>query len=164
MRKGGKSHMELDDLLKLIDHVSKSKLDDFCYETGEIKLRLKKNAAKEIVVQQKEVKNAASEFAIVQNCEDVFDADTSKKTDEASSDKYIDSPLVGIFYTAPGEGEAPFVSVGDRVKKGQTLGIVEAMKLMHEIICKQNGIVKEICAQNGDAVEYGQKLFIIEEA
>ena len=56
MRKGGKSHMELDDLLKLIDHVSKSKLDDFCYETGEIKLRLKKNAAKEIVVQQKEVK------------------------------------------------------------------------------------------------------------
>ena len=47
MRKGGKSHMELDDLLKLIDHVSKSKLDDFCYETGEIKLRLKKNAAKQ---------------------------------------------------------------------------------------------------------------------
>ena len=119
--------MELDDLLKLIDHVSKSKLDDFCYETGEIKLRLKKNAAKEIVVQQKAAKNAAPEFAIVQNCEDVFDADTSKKTDEASSDKYIDSPLVGIFYTAPGEGEAPFVSVGDRVKKGQTLGIVEAM-------------------------------------
>ena len=87
-----------------------------------------------------------------------------KKSDEASSDKYIDSPLVGIFYTAPGEGEAPFVSVGDRVKKGQTLGIVEAMKLMHEITCEQNGIVKEICAQNGDAVEYGQKLFIIEEA
>ena len=115
-------------------------------------------------MQQKEVKNAASEFAIVQNCEDVFDADTSKKTDEASSDKYIDSPLVGIFYTAPGEGEAPFVSVGDRVKKGQTLGIVEAMKLMHEITCEQNGIVKEICAKNGDAVEYGQKLFIIEEA
>ena len=149
MRKGGKSHMELDDLLKLIDHVSKSKLDDFCYETGEIKLRLKKNAAKEIVVQQKEVKNAASEFAIVQNCEDAVGADTSKKSDEASSDKYIDSPLVGIFYTAPGEGEAPFV---------------EAMKLMHEITCEQNGIVKEICAQNGDAVEYGQKLFIIEEA
>ena len=150
--------MELDDLLKLIDHVSKSKLDDFCYETGEVKLRLKKNAAKEIVVQQKAAKNAAPEFAIVQNCEDVLDEDTSKKTDEASSDKYIDSPLVGIFYTAPGEGEAPFVSVGDRVKKGQTLGIVEAMKLMHEITCEQ------ICAQNGDAVEYGQKLFIIEEA
>ena len=142
MRKGGKSHMELDDLLKLIDHVSKSKLDDFCYETGEIKLRLKKNAAKEIVVQQKEVKNAASEFAIVQNCEDAVGADTSKKSDEASSDKYIDSPLVGIFYTAPGEGEAPFVSVGDRVKKGQTLGIVEAMKLMNEIESEYDGVVE----------------------
>ena len=84
----------------------------------------------------------------------------------AGSKDYISvkSPIVGIFYTAPGEGEAPFVSVGDRVKKGQTLGIVEAMKLMHEITCEQNGIVKEICAQNGDAVEYGQKLFIIEEA
>ena len=70
--------MELDDLLKLIDHVSKSKLDDFCYETGEIKLRLKKNAAKEIVVQQKAAKNASPEFAIVQNCEDAVGADTSK--------------------------------------------------------------------------------------
>ena len=119
-------------------------LDDFCYETGEIKLRLKKNAAKEIVVQQKEVKKrSVKNLPLFKNCEDVFDADTSKKTDEASSDKYIDSPLVGIFYTAPGEGEAPFVSVGDRVKKGQTLGIVEAMKLMHEITCEQNGIVKE---------------------
>ena len=153
--------MELDDLLKLIDHVSKSKLDDFCYETGEIKLRLKKNAAKEIVVQQKKVKNAASEFAIVQNCEDVFDADTSKKTDEASSDKYIDSPLVGIFYTAPGEGEAPFVSVGDRVKKGQTLGIVEAMKLMNEIESDFDGKVAELYVENGQAVEYGQPLFRI---
>ena len=63
-----------------------------------------------------------------------------------------------------GEGFEPLVREGDRVKKGQTLGIVEAMKLMHEITCEQNGIVKEICAQNGDAVEYGQKLFMIEEA
>ena len=70
--------MELDDLLKLIDHVSKSKLDDFCYETERDKASPKENAAvKTLAV--KEVKNAASEFAIVQNCEDVFDADTSKR-------------------------------------------------------------------------------------
>ena len=162
MRKGGKSHMELDDLLKLIDHVSKSKLDDFCYETGEIKLRLKKNVAKEIVVQQKEVKNAASEFAFVQICEDAVCADTSKKSDEASSDKYIDSPLVGIFYTAPGEGEAPFVSVGDRVKKGQTLGIVEAMKLMNEIESEFDGVVTKVLVENEQTVEYGQPLFEVE--
>ena len=153
--------MELDDLLKLIDHVSKSKLDDFCYETGELKLRLKKNAAKEIVVQQKAAKNAAPEFAIVQNCEDTLSEDTSKKTDEASSDKYINSPLVGIFYTAPGEGEAPFVSVGDLVKKGQTLAIVEAMKLMNEIESDFDGKVAEVYVENGQAVEYGQPLFRI---
>ena len=100
--------MELDDLLKLIDHVSKSKLDDFCYETGEIKASPKEKCM-EIVVQQKAAKNASPEFAIVQpRC---FDADTSKKTDEESSDKYIDSPLVGIFYTAPGEGEAPLYCI-----------------------------------------------------
>ena len=72
--------------------------------------------------------------------------------------------MVGTVYLAPEEGAKPFVQVGDTVKKGQVVAIVEAMKLMHEITCEQNGIVKEICAQNGDAVEYGQKLFIIEEA
>lgn len=156
--------MELDDLLKLIDHVSSSKLDDFCYETGDMKLRLKKNAAKEVFIQQGAVQNAVPEFAIAGNCADAADAETSKtseKSQEPSSDKHIDSPLVGIFYTAPGEGEEPFVRIGDRVKKGQTLGIVEAMKLMHEITCEETGVIKEICAENGAAVEYGQKLFVI---
>ena len=78
---------------------------------------------------------------------------------EVADMSYATSYVGSDNYNAQGEGEAPFVSVGDRVKKGQTLGIVEAMKLMHEITCEQNGIVKEICAQNGDAVEYGQKLF-----
>ena len=156
--------MELDDLLKLIDHVSSSKLDDFCYETGDMKLRLKKNTAKEILVQQGAGKNAAPEFSAAGNCADIADVEISKiseKSKEASSDKHIDSPLVGIFYTAPGEGEEPFVRVGDRVKKGQTLGIVEAMKLMHEITSEETGVIKEICAENGAAVEYGQKLFVI---
>lgn len=160
--------MELDDLLKLIDHVSKSKLDDFCYETGDLKLRLKKNTAKEVVVKQ------LSDSALLNQTAQVtatgsMAAEEAKKVQEAdafnssSMEQVVESPLVGIFYTAPGEGEAPFVSVGDHVKKGQTLGIVEAMKLMHEITCEESGVVKEICAKNGDAVEYGQKLFVIEQ-
>ena len=156
--------MELDDLLKLIDHVSKSKLDDFCYETGNMKLRLKKNAAKEVVVKNPEELLLQNENRMQAASGSFLEESASYETEEAPETQTINSPLVGIFYTAPGEGEAPFVSVGDTVKKGQTLGIVEAMKLMHEITCEQNGIVKEICAQNGDAVEYGQKLFIIEEA
>ena len=153
--------MELDDLLKLIDHVSSSKLDDFCYETGDMKLRLKKNAAKEIFVQQGAVQNAAPEFVVAGNCAKAASAEASKKSEGVSSDKNIDSPLVGIFYASPGEGEEPFVRVGDHVKKGQTLGIVEAMKLMHEITSEETGVIKEICAENGAAVEYGQKLFVI---
>ncbi len=153
--------MELDDLLELIDHVSSSKLDDFCYEAGNMKLRLKKNAAKEVFVSQEAVQNMLPERAIAGKCADDASAGSSKKSEEGLSDKYIDSPLVGIFYTAPGEGEEPFVRVGDRIKKGQTIGIVEAMKLMHEITSEKSGIIKEICAENGAAVEYGQKLFVI---
>ena len=72
------------------------------------------------------------------------------------------SPLVGTFYNAPSPDAEPFVKVGDRVKKGQTLGIIEAMKLMNEIECEYDGVIKEILVDNMDMVEYGQTLFIIE--
>ena len=154
--------MELDDLLKLIDHVSKSKLDDFCYETGDMKLRLKKNAAKEVVVKKPEELLLQNENRMQAASGSFLEEEASYEKEGSLTVQIINSPLVGIFYTAPGEGEAPFVSVGDVVKKGQTLGIVEAMKLMHEITAEESGVVKEVCAANGDAVEYGQKLFIIE--
>ena len=73
----------------------------------------------------------------------------------------VKSPLVGTFYAAPSEDADPFVSVGDQVKKGQTLAIVEAMKLMNEIESDFDGKVAEIYVQNGQAVEYGQPLFRI---
>ena len=73
----------------------------------------------------------------------------------------VKSPLVGTFYAAPAEDAAPFVSVGDLVKKGQTLAIVEAMKLMNEIESDFDGKVAEVYVENGQAVEYGQPLFRI---
>ena len=79
----------------------------------------------------------------------------------ASEGRQVKSPLVGIFYAAPAEDAPPFVSVGDTVRKGQTLGIVEAMKLMNEIECECDGVVEKIPVKNGDAVEYGQTLFVI---
>lgn len=72
------------------------------------------------------------------------------------------SPLVGTFYCAPSEGEPPFVKVGDRVTKGQVLGIIEAMKLMNEIECEKDGVVVAILVGNEQMVEYGQKLFMIQ--
>lgn len=139
--------MELEELIKLIDHVSKSKLDDFCYEQGDIKLRLRKKGCR--VVSEAFAGAAAQSGSVMQE---------EEPQQKASC---ITSPLVGVFYTAPGEGAAPFVTKGDQVKRGQTLGIVEAMKLMHEITCDCDGVVQEICVSNGEAVEYGQKLFVI---
>ena len=73
----------------------------------------------------------------------------------------VRSPLVGVFYAAPAENAEAFVSVGDRVKKGQVLCIIEAMKLMNEITAEADGVVKEICVTNGQVVEYGTELFHI---
>ena len=73
----------------------------------------------------------------------------------------ISSPMVGMFYAAPAEDADPYVQVGDRVKKGQTLCIVEAMKLMNEIVAETDGQIVEICAQNGQVVDFGCPLFRI---
>ena len=74
----------------------------------------------------------------------------------------VKSPLVGTFYTAPSEDAEPFIKVGDTVKKGQTLAIVEAMKLMNEIESEFDGVVTEILVENEENVEYGQPLFRIQ--
>ena len=73
----------------------------------------------------------------------------------------ISSPMVGVFYAAPAEDADPYAQVGDRVKKGQTLCIVEAMKLMNEIVAETDGQIVEICAQNGQVVDFGCPLFRI---
>ncbi|MCG6136588.1 MAG: acetyl-CoA carboxylase biotin carboxyl carrier protein [Nostoc sp. LLA-1] len=73
----------------------------------------------------------------------------------------VDSPMVGTFYRAPAPGEAAFVEVGDRVRSGQTVCIIEAMKLMNEIEAEVSGQVMEILVQNGEPVEYGQPLMRI---
>lgn len=74
----------------------------------------------------------------------------------------IHSPFVGTFYRSSGPGEAPFVEIGKRVKKGQTLCIIEAMKLMNEIEADRDGVIKEILVENETPVEFDQVLFLIE--
>ncbi len=73
----------------------------------------------------------------------------------------VKSPIVGIFYAAPTENAAPYVVVGDSVKKGQTLCIVEAMKLINEIAAEEDGVISEVCVTDGQVVEYGTELFRI---
>ena len=82
-------------------------------------------------------------------------ADTPKKT--------INSPMVGTFYRSPAPGAKSFVEIGQSVKAGDTVCIIEAMKLMNEITAEQDGTIVELCAKSGQSVEYGTPLFRIEE-
>ena len=150
--------MEFENLLTLIKTVSDSELTDFDYEENGTRIRLKKKKETVVVAgASADVPTAplAAAQAAIQNSETVADADNEP---EGMIEK---SPLVGTFYAAPAEDAAPFVSVGDLVKKGQTLAIVEAMKLMNEIESDFDGKVAEVYVENGQAVEYGQPLFRI---
>ncbi|MDX1517758.1 MAG: acetyl-CoA carboxylase biotin carboxyl carrier protein [Woeseiaceae bacterium] len=82
----------------------------------------------------------------------------------AEEDGYeITAPMVGTFYAAASPGAAPYVQVGDRVNEGDTLCIIEAMKMMNQIEAEVSGVIKSIRVQNGEAVEYGQTLFVIDQ-
>lgn len=133
--------MEMDHLVRLIETVSRSGLSRFEYEESGLKIQMEKPE-----VPQTEAAVLVSAGALGEPSE----------TEEAN---FITCPLVGIFYTSPQEGAEPFVKAGDTVKKGQTLAIVEAMKLMNEIESEYDGVVTEVMVSNGEAVEFGQPLF-----
>ena len=88
-------------------------------------------------------------------------SETVPQSEEDQTGSLVTSPLVGTFYAAPSQDLPPYVQVGDKVKKGQVLAIVEAMKLMNEIESDFDGEIAEIYVENGQPVEYGQKLFRI---
>lgn len=87
----------------------------------------------------------------------VNDAEIEIKNDGQA----VTAPMVGVFYAAPSPEASPYVSVGSKVKKGDILCIIEAMKLMNEITSEQDGTITQICIKNGDIVEFGQTLFYI---
>jgi len=75
----------------------------------------------------------------------------------------VPAPMVGTFYAASSPGAAPYVQVGDRINEGDTLCIIEAMKMMNQIDADVSGVIKSIRVQNGEAVEYGQTLIVIDQ-
>ena len=144
--------MELENLLKLIETVSASELTGFLYEENGVKIDMSKKKEKLQVVQ--------SEPELIFAGKTVSSMDETVK-EEKTEGEVVTSPLVGTYYEAPAEDAEAFVKVGDRVKKGQTLAIIEAMKLMNEIESEYDGVIKEIMVKNGQPVEYGQPLFRI---
>ena len=88
--------------------------------------------------------------------------DTPKKNDNPKSGIEVTSPIIGTAYHAPEPGAKKFVEVGKKIKKGDTVMIVEAMKTMNHVPSSADGVVKEICVQDGQAVEFGQTIIILE--
>ena len=168
--------MKVEQILQLIDAGSASERTEFKYENDGVRLSLKKTTGKEVtVIPAAPVAPApipaapipmaapAPTPAATPAAASVGAAETASaaETPAAPAGNVVKSPLVGTFYAAPAEDAAPFVKVGDSVKEGQVLAIVEAMKLMNEIESDFSGTVTEILVENGQAVEFGQPLFVI---
>lgn len=160
--------MKVEQILQLIQAVSDSELTEFKYEEDGVKLSLKKTSDRIVQVQAPAAPVAAPVIAPapVPAAAPVSAPAGAEAPAEASAEgelkgNVVKSPLVGTFYAAPAEDADPFVKVGDSVKEGQVLAIVEAMKLMNEIESDFTGTVTEILVENGQAVEYGQPLFVI---
>lgn len=164
--------MDYQQILELVKEVSKAGLTNFEYTEGNIRIAMSCPQPEEKIVVP--ASNIALQEAIGVSANSVNAANTAgtegvaatqSQAAEAVGEKagnLIKSPLVGTFYTAPSEDAEPFVKVGDTVKKGQTLAIVEAMKLMNEIESEFDGVVTEILVENEENVEYGQPLFRIQ--
>ncbi len=154
--------MKIEQVLELVKAVSDSTLTEFKYEEDGVKLSLKKAGDKIVQVQAPAAPLAAPVIApSVMPAASVQAAPVTGIQAAAPAGNIVKSPLVGTFYAAPAEDAEPFVKVGDSVKEGQVLAIVEAMKLMNEIESDFAGTVTEILVENGEAVEYGQPLFVI---
>ena len=153
--------MEFENLLTLIKTVSDSEVTELHYEENGTSIRLVKEApvpGTGIPVQNPAVilQNVAGAPAMVNEAP----GNTGASAEEPEG-QLVKSPLVGTFYAAPAEDADPFVTEGKTVKKGQILGIVEAMKLMNEIQSEYDGTVEEILVSDGQTVEYDQPIMII---
>jgi len=148
---------------KLMEMLEESSLGEMEIIEGEESIRLSKSSSSVAPVQN-------TQSFIPQNIsptkiqEDISKNETIQENEvvENISGHEIKSPMVGTFYEAPSPGSKPFVSVGDTVKAGDTLCIIEAMKMLNQIESDKTGVIKAIIAENAQPVEFNQVLFIIE--
>lgn len=158
---GGQAKVELRDIQELIKTLDHSGFTEFTLETDGIKLQIKRTSQVTAAPQQDTREAADPAKATGPGQEEK----ATEKSDNSSGKKLhvLKAPMVGTFYRAPAPDAAPFVEVGSYVTKGQTVCIIEAMKLMNEIQAETSGRIVEIKVENGQPVEYGQELFVIAE-
>lgn len=156
--------MEYDKIKQLMEDMGKSKLDSLEIEFPDgTKICMTKNNGKK--QNAKNINNGSVIEASAPMTVPVVQNNVGNSlvvTEKETTGNVVKSPMVGTFYSKPSPDAEPFVEVGQAVKKGQTLCIIEAMKLMNEIESEFDGKVKEILLNDGDSVEYGKPLFIIE--
>ena len=142
--------MNLNEIKDLMAQFDQSSLREFSYKNGTDELLFSKNEAK-LVTEASQAPQAQTTPAV----EVVSESSASESVAEGD---LVESPLVGVAYLAAGPDKSNFVSVGDTVKKGQTLVIIEAMKIMNEIPAPKDGVVTEILVENEEMVEFGKGL------
>lgn len=149
--------MESKEIQKLLDFIAHSPLDEVSIETSEIKLAVKRYGSAPVVVASAPV--VAAPVATAPAAVAPAAAPAPAKTDNLVA---IKSPMIGTFYRSPKTDAAAFVEIGSEIKKGQTLCIIEAMKLFNEIESEVEGTIVKIAAENASPVEFDQVLFWIE--
>lgn len=150
--------MDLRKLKKLIDLVEESGISELELTEGEESVRISRQG--QVVQQPQQYTMPQQPILAVQN---QVPTTTSANTDKAQETGHaLTSPMVGTFYRSSSPEADPYVEVGSSVKKGDTLCIIEAMKLLNEIEADRDGIVKKIMVENAQPVEFGEPLFIIE--
>ena len=149
--------MDLRKLKTLIDLVSDSNVSELEITEAEGKVRIVKSSSAPLVMQQPAAAVVAAPIAAPIATAPAVDVVPALETSHA-----VKSPMVGTFYRSASPGAKAFVEMGDMVKEGDTICIIEAMKILNEIEADKSGTVKKILCENGQAVEYGQPLFLID--
>lgn len=159
---------DLDDVKRLIELANKNDLSVLEIETKKgRRIRIEKNkpvapaVAFNATAPAPTVAPAPVQTPVVETAPVQQSAPTQASAPQPTG-KTIKAPMVGVFYKAASPEAEPYVTVGKTVKKGDTVCIIEAMKLMNEIQAEEDGTIKEILVKNGDIIEYGQPLFVIE--
>jgi acetyl-CoA carboxylase biotin carboxyl carrier protein len=149
--------MDLRKLKTLIDLVSESNVSELEITEAEGKVRIVKSSGAPLVMQQAAAPMAVAPQATAMSAAPAVDAEALVPTGHA-----VKSPMVGTFYRSASPGAKAYVEVGSVIREGETICIIEAMKILNEIEADKSGTVTKILSENGQAVEYGQPLFLIE--
>lgn len=163
--------MDLKLVKNLLDLISESDVNEVSIEEGDFKLKVKKqselpaaNLQYQMPPQPQASPQPQPQSVPAQQAPAQQEASGSAKSESQPDGEVVKSPIVGTFYEAPSPDSDPFIKVGDKVSKGETLCIIEAMKIMNEIDAEFSGTVEKIIVDDGQPVEFDQPLFIIKKS